>query len=44
MRGPSGISVYDFEVSNPLLKINFDYDFNKHVVEMSDKNTLYFVN
>ena len=26
MKGPSGISVYDFQVEKPLLKINFDYD------------------
>ena len=43
VKGSSGISVYDFN-SNSLWKINFDYDYLNHIVEMFDQNTLIFVN
>ena len=44
MKGPYGISVYDFECEAPLLKINFDHDQDEAVVEMPDKHRLLFLN
>ena len=44
MKGPSGISVYNFEAETPLLKIDFDQDWENPVVEMPNKHTLLFVN
>lgn len=44
MKGPSGISVYNFEADQPLLKVEFDQDWQNSEVEMPNKHTLLFVN